>query len=189
MNPKEKRETLVFGGREIEYRLKKSRRARSVRLSVSCEGAVSLTIPWRLSLERGKEFLYDKINWIIEKVDYFEKHKDKRLPKSTRSDYLANKWRALEAARERAKYFNQFYRFSFANISIRDQKTRWGSCSRKGNLSFSWKIILLNDVQRDYIIVHELCHLKEFNHSANFWQLVEKTVPEYKKIRKEIRKL
>jgi len=104
MDFKEKKETVIFGERRIEYSLKKSRRARNVRLSVSCEGAVSLIIPWRLSLERGKEFLQSKISWIIEKVDHFEKHKSKHLPKSTRRDYLANKLEALEIAKNKIRY-------------------------------------------------------------------------------------
>ena len=70
-----------------------------------------------------------------------------------------------------------------------ESKTRWGSCSKKGTLNFNYKIALLSPELRDYIIVHELCHLGEFNHSSKFWLLVEKTVPNYKTLRKQIKQI
>jgi len=100
---------------------------------------------------------------------------------------MAYKLRALEIARQRIAYFNAFYQFPVNKITVRNQKTRWGSCSKKGNLNFNYKIALLPQSLSDYIIVHELCHLKEFNHSKNFWNLVAKTIPNYKHIKKQFR--
>lgn len=102
--------------------------------------------------------------------------------------YLENKEKALLIVKERLGYFNTFYNFKWNRIVIRNQKTRWGSCSRKGNLNFNYKIALIPQKASDYIIVHELCHLGEFNHSPRFWNLVAKTVPDFKKIRKDLRK-
>ena len=76
----------------------------------------------------------------------------------------------------------------FNKINIKNQKTRWGSCSKKGNLNFNYKIALLPQHLADYIIVHELCHLGEFNHSRSFWNLVAKVFPEYLGIRNELRR-
>ena len=81
-------------------------------------------------------------------------------------------------------YYAQLLGVTYATISIRDQKTRWGSCSSKGNLSFSWRLILAPPKVLDYVVVHELCHRKEMNHSPRFWVLVESMIPDYKTHRK-----
>jgi predicted metal-dependent hydrolase len=100
--------------------------------------------------------------------------------------YETHKGQARVLAHERVTHFNAFYGFTWNRISIRNQKTRWGSCSAKGNLNFSYKLALLPPHLSDYIVVHELCHLKEFNHGDTFWSLVEQTIPNHKALRKEL---
>jgi hypothetical protein len=73
---------------------------------------------------------------------------------------------------------------TYDRLSIRRAKTRWGSCSRKGNLSFNWKLMMVPEPVIDYVIVHELAHLKEMNHSKNFWKLVDKHCPQWRKYRR-----
>jgi predicted metal-dependent hydrolase len=85
--------------------------------------------------------------------------------------------------------FNASYNFNFGRISIRNQKTRWGSCSKKGNLNFNYRLVFIPDALVDYIIVHELCHLGEFNHSKNFWNLVARTIPDHAQFRKQLRQI
>ena len=85
--------------------------------------------------------------------------------------------------------FNQIYGFQYNKINIRNQKTRWGSCSKKGNLNFNYKIALLPEKYADYIVVHELCHLKEFNHSRSFWNLVARTIPDFRERKKRIKNI
>ena len=74
-------------------------------------------------------------------------------------------------------------------IAIRNQKSRWGSCSKKGNLNFNYKILFLPPDIVDYIIVHELCHLRQFDHSPKFWALVGETIPNYQQLRARLRAL
>ena len=89
---------------------------------------------------------------------------------------------------ERLAYFNQFYNFKINRVAIKNTSTRWGSCSSKGNLNFNYKIIYLRPELADYLIVHELCHLGEFNHSSKFHALVAKTIPNYASINKELKR-
>ncbi|MCX6720500.1 MAG: M48 family metallopeptidase [Candidatus Staskawiczbacteria bacterium] len=89
----------------------------------------------------------------------------------------------------RLSYINKFYNFKINRIAIKNTVTRWGSCSSKGNLNFNYKIIYLKPELADYLIVHELCHLGELNHSKRFWALVSKTIPDYQKINKELRRV
>lgn len=77
--------------------------------------------------------------------------------------------------------------FKVGMITIRGQKTRWGSCSTSGNLSFNYNLLRFRKEVIDYVIIHELCHIKEMNHSAKFWKLVEKFCPDYKFLRKELK--
>lgn len=102
--------------------------------------------------------------------------------------YEKYKEQARTLVHQRLTYYNAFYNYPFGRVSIRDQKSRWGSCSSKGNLNFNYKIIFLPIELVDYIVIHELCHLKEFNHSKRFWTLVEKQCPDYKKKIKELHK-
>ena len=88
----------------------------------------------------------------------------------------------------RLGYFNKFYNFEINRIAIKNTSTRWGSCSSKRNLNFNYKIIYLRPELADYLIVHELCHLGEFNHSKRFKALVMKTIPDYVNINKELRR-
>ncbi len=108
--------------------------------------------------------------------------------KKNRIEYLKYKEVARELVRKKVEEFAGVYGFKFGKISVRNQRTRWGSCSRKGNLNFNYKIALLPARLADYIVVHELCHLGEFNHSQKFWDLVAKTMPDYLALRAELRK-
>ena len=106
----------------------------------------------------------------------------------SRREYLKYKEVARALVHERLAYFNQFYKFNFKRISIRNQKARWGSCSRQGNLNFNYKIVLLPPHLADYLVIHELCHLGEFNHSIRFWNLVAQTLPNHRALRVELKK-
>ncbi|MBL7045869.1 MAG: M48 family metallopeptidase [Parcubacteria group bacterium] len=79
------------------------------------------------------------------------------------------------------------YGFKYNRVAIRNSKRSWGSCSEHGNLNFHYKIIFLPQELASYLMVHELCHLKEFNHSVQFWAHVEEIIPNYKECRKRLK--
>ncbi len=171
----------------IEYTLKLSKKAKRLRLAIYCDGAVVLTAPRSASESFINQFVSKNTDWILKKLEGFKPFVPKVPAKNSRKEFIKHKTEALALAQNRVEYFNKFYNFKFNKINIRNQKTRWGSCSKKGNLNFNYKIALLPSRQADYIIVHELCHLGEFNHSHNFWNLVLKIMPDYLKIRKELK--
>ncbi len=83
----------------------------------------------------------------------------------------------------KAEKYAKIMKVSYKNITVKEQKTRWGSCSSLGNLNFNWKLIMMPEAVVDYVVVHELCHLKFMNHSKEFWREVEKVLPDYKKLK------
>lgn len=174
--------------RKVEYTLKVSRRARRMRLVIFCDGNFVVTVPEGIGENSVEKFIVAKSQWIIDKLEYFKRFPAGVFSKRSKRYSLQRKREALELVEKRVSYFNQLYGFKYNNITIRNQKTRWGSCSKKGNLNFNYKITSLPQRMADYIVVHELCHLGEFNHSQNFWNLVARTVPDYLQIRREIRK-
>lgn len=88
---------------------------------------------------------------------------------------------------QRLAFYRHVYGISHGRVSIRNQQTRWGSCSREKNLSFNYRIVKLPLALADYVIVHELCHCVELNHSAKFWALVRKAIPNYTALRRSLR--
>lgn len=158
-----------------------------MRLAVYCDGSVVITSPLGVELSLIEKFIADKKQWVWDKIRFFKSVDNKAIRTFSCKDYLENKNKALALAEERVRFYNKIYGFSFNKIFIKNQKTRWGSCSCKKNLSLNYKIVFLPKKHLDYIIVHEMCHLKEFNHSRKFWALVEKALPDYLDIKKELR--
>jgi len=113
----------------------------------------------------------------------------KRSRKKPPKVYLENKEKARSLVIARLEYFNQYYGFKWNRVSIKNTKRRWGSCSKKGNLNFCYKVALIDMELADYIIVHELCHLGQFNHSKEFWKLVSRSILDYKAARDRLTKL
>ncbi len=103
--------------------------------------------------------------------------------------YLAHKESARALITERVRHFNTHYGVAVGKIAIRNQRSRWGSCSKKGNLNFNYKLAFLSEELRDYVIVHEICHIKEFNHGHDFWNLVAQQVPEHRALNKRLREV
>jgi len=134
-----------------------------------------------------EKFVLSRKQWVLGKIAFFKNIGSKQIRRFSQKDYLENKEAALALALERIEHYSKFYGFSPQRVLVKNQKTRWGSCSHRGNLNFNYKILFLPQNLRDYIVVHELCHLKELNHSRKFWQLVAKAIPDYADTRKDLR--
>lgn len=172
---------------DISYKLKRSKRAKRMRLAVYCDGSIVVTSPFGIERTIIEKFIADKKRWVWNKIQFFKSVDNKAIRAFSRKDYLDNKNKTFVFVNERITFYNKIYGFSFNKIFIKNQKTRWGSCSRKKNLNFNYKIIFLPRKFQDYIIVHEICHLKELNHSKKFWALVKKALPDYLEIKRELR--
>lgn len=169
----------------ITPKIKKSAR-RTLVIQVTQSGEVVVRAPRLMPDFLVNRFVNKKREWILKSVKKVSKIPKKSFPNS-KKDYLEKKKKVNLLIKNRLTYFNKFYNFKFNGVSIKNQSTRWGSCSSKGNLNFNYKIIYLTPEQQDYIVVHELCHLEQMNHSKNFWNLVEKTLPNFRNVKKQIK--
>lgn len=148
----------------------------------------------RISAPRGisqaviDEFVRKNAAWIARQRE--ARKRSVYLPEGTgtQEHYLNHKENARTFVSERVMFWNAKLGFTFSKIVIRNQVSRWGSCSKKGILNFNYRLLLLPPELADYVVVHELCHLKHFNHSKKFWNEVEKIMPDYKIRFKELRK-
>lgn len=179
---------IILQNKKITYTLRKSKRARRMRLAVYCDGSVVITTPHDLQETAAERFIKEKTIWLFSKLEFFKQFEGKLVARHSRQDYLDLREEALAVVRQKVEVLAIRHGFRFNKINIKDQKTRWGSCSRKGNLNFNYKIIFLPAKAQEYIIAHELCHLREFNHSKRFWKLVSEMVPDYSEIKSDLKK-
>ncbi len=178
---------IIIKNREIYYQVRNKFRSLKLSLSVYANGKLVVTKAKRVSEDLVKKFIQEKSNWILDNLNISDNANFKEKKSEDRKRYLKYKEKSRLFINSKLKEINNFYNFNYKKVSIRDQKTRWGSCSKNGNLNFSYKILFLPDNLANYIIVHELCHLKEFNHSFKFWLLLSEFLPNYKELKKELR--
>ena len=173
---------------ELPYTLIRSKR-KSYAISISPDGQITVRVPLVTSDREVRQILSQKQHWIVTKyLEQQEKQINKPVSGLTDAQRNALPQRYIVAAKEyfpkRAAYFRQFTGGTYNRITIRDQKTRWGSCSSRGTLSFNYRLIFAPPGILDYVVVHELCHLTHMNHSKDFWDMVARVMPDYR-IRKQ----
>ena len=163
---------------KISYRLIRSAR-KTIAIQIEPNGEVTVRAPRRMSQAAIEQFVAGKSSWI-------EKHRPKQsevLPKFTDEEIRALARQAKAVIPERVAHYADLVGVTYGSITIRSQRTRWGSCSGKGNLNFNCLLMLAPAGVVDYVVVHELCHRKEMNHSARFWAQVEGILPDYRQSR------
>ena len=179
---------ITLQNKKVAYTLRKSNRARRMRLAVYCDGSVVVTTPYDLQESIAERFIREKTGWLFSKLAFFKQFEGKPVARYSHEDYLKYKDGALALVQDKVDYFTNQHGYRYNKITIKNQKTCWGSCSRKANLNFNYKVLFLPENVQNYIIAHELCHLKELNHSKRFWKLVADTFPDYREIKAELRK-
>lgn len=181
--------TVTYEGKQykLPYTILKSRR-KTYAISITEDGEIIVRVPLRATQKQIAQLVEEKSRWMITHYLKICERKNNR-PHSDLSDVqrAALEKRYKEAARsyipQRAAYYQTITGGEYHRITIRDQKTRWGSCSSKGTLSFNWRLMLAPPAILDYVVVHELCHLTHMNHSPAFWQAVEAAYPDYREAR------
>ncbi len=159
-------------------------------LQVREDGSVRVHAPFFVSDREIHRFVEEKSDWISKTLAKMKAKQQavQELPRLTRSEEKLCREKARQKLEERTAHFARQMGVSYGRITIRDQKTRWGSCSSAGNLNYNWKLILAPEDILDYVVVHELAHRKEMNHSPKFWKEVENILPDYQARRDWLKK-
>jgi predicted metal-dependent hydrolase len=172
-------------GKEIPYKIIRRRGMRRMLLSISSRGELVMTVPKLAPSMFITSFLRQSSEWIEKNLYHIGTHQSTR--EEHEREYSARRSEARNIIERRVSELSSQHGFRYRKISIRNQRTRFGSCSRIGNLSFQYRIAFFAPEERDYIIIHELCHLRHFDHSPAFWAEVGSFIPEYERIRRQLR--
>lgn len=172
----------------MEYQLIRSSR-RTVAIQIEPDGSVLVRAPKRCSKAMIEGFVQEKKAWIVRKqAEVLERARRqqesvRQQPALDEADYRRYQAQAAQLIRQKVAAYAARMQVDYGRITIRDQRTRWGSCSAKGNLNFNWRLILAPEEVLDYVVVHELAHRREMNHSSRFWNQVEAVLPDYRECR------
>ncbi|MGI5946124.1 MAG: M48 family metallopeptidase [Lachnospiraceae bacterium] len=172
----------------MNYKIIRSSR-KTLALEISRDGQLKVRAPYKVSREEIQNFVKSKESWIFKHLKRIEEIKaDQPEPLSAEEiETLAQK--ALQVLPEKVENYARLMGVTYGRITIRNQKTRWGSCSSKGNLNFNCQLMRLPEELQDYVVVHELCHRKEMNHSPNFWNEVKNIMPDYQERRERLKQV
>jgi predicted metal-dependent hydrolase len=168
---------IVIRGRTCLVHVVRVRRARQYVLRIRRDGSVRLAIPWWGRIGEALAFVRSQGDWI-------ERERMKQLLKPAARTYSAEDLALREAASTalpaRLRELAREHGLTVTRVVVRNQRTLWGSCSRRGAISLNWRLMLMPPEVRDYILLHELAHLKHANHSRRFWAAVEAICPWYR---------
>ncbi len=179
-----KKKNLIVSGKTVSCAIVRRKGMRRLLLSVRSNGTLLLSAPRLTPVFFIERFLDRSKEWIEKHfIGYSE---NVATQKKAREEYKKKRSEARLIISDRVARFARKLGVSYGTISIRNQRTRWGSCSRSGNLSFHYRIAFLPEKYLEYVVVHELCHRTHFDHSKSFWNLVGSVLPDYKNIRREM---
>lgn len=153
---------------------------RTVSIEIKNDLRIIVRAPFCMSNDDIRQFVLKKTDWIERHINIIRARKSQAEKPLTNDELHALADAALQDIPKRVKYYAEKMSLSIGRITIRNQKTRWGSCSSKRNLNFNCLLMLCPEEVRNYVVVHELCHMYEMNHSKAFWAHVERIMPDYK---------
>ena len=159
----------------VSYKVIRSNR-KTIAIQIMPSGEVLVRAPKQMSKPEIHKFVESKNTWIQKHLSRINMEREESFS-IEQIDELRRQTKLL--VEERAAHYSAMLGLTYNQISVRAQHTRWGSCSSKGNLNFNCLLALVPGDVLDYVVVHELCHLKEMNHSNLFWQLVRQVLPDY----------
>lgn len=167
---------------EYNVEVRRSKR-KSAAIKITADMQIVVFVPLYVSDNEIERMVISKSKWIDEHMLKVQSTIDERskLEKITFEQVKKLADQAVEYIPKRVKYYAEKENFIYNKITIKNLVSRWGSCSTKGNLNFNCLLMLTPDYVIDYIVVHELCHLREMNHSEKFWAEVEKIIPDYQR--------
>ena len=171
--------SVIIAGRELRCRVTYSKR-KSIALKLLPGDIVSIKCPYFTSKAQLEALLQKNAERIIKQLQGLENAQ----PPLSETELEQLKRQARQDMTARVQRYASLMGLEYGRIAIRAQKSRWGSCSGKKNLNFNCLLMLCPEPVRDYVAVHELCHLREMNHSPRFWALVESYCPDYRRCRK-----
>ncbi len=220
--------TIDIDGQSVSYAVKRSARAKHIRLEVRPDNGLTVVIPAFCSLRDVPDLLKKKKSWILSKLERYERVRTAEKKELKDGDFIPYMGRNLRIVlqhssgpyssitptqdrliikhnsgngtinsiieswyrhlaeqflKDRIKELGKQTGLTCNRVTVRSAKTRWGSCSQKGNINLNWKLILLPKPVIDYVIIHELSHLKEMNHSKKFWEQVAEFCPKWREHR------
>lgn len=155
---------------------------RTISLEITSAGEILVRAPRRMPEADIRAFVESKKSWIAKHLQKREQEMEllQEEGRFTEREIQRLKLLAKQIIPEKVAYYARLMKVTYGRITIRKQKTRWGSCTREGNLNFNCLLMMAPPEVLDYVVIHELCHRIEMNHSANFWAQVEKMMPDYK---------
>ncbi len=175
------KKTIKLNNLNLNLKIISRRRSRKISFVIKSKNSIILNKPYYIPERLAIYYLKKEAKLVTKQIEAFKEIKI--------ASYQDSKEEARVLIKERLEHFNQIYKFKYNQVRIKNQSSLWGSCSQSANLNFNYRLFFLQAELRDYVIVHELCHLKELNHSLIFWQLVALAMPNYKELRKELKKI
>lgn len=169
----------------IKYSIIHSKR-KTMALQITRDGQVVVRCPMRMPDSKAREFAESHRAWIESNYKKVQERISSK-PVFTEQEVKAYREQARKILTEKTSRWAEKMGVDYGRIAIRQQATRWGSCSVKGNLNYNWKLVLLPEELQDYVVVHELAHRREMNHSPRFWSIVEREIPDYLSRRRQLR--
>ncbi len=166
---------------DIRVFVKRSRR-KTISVEIERDLSVLVRAPLHMPESEIRKFLLDHESWIRNHRKLAEQRQKETegIPRLTMDEIRELAEKAMEDIPERVRHFAPIVGVTYGRITIRNQRSRWGSCTSRGNLNFNCLLMLAPDEHRDYVVVHELCHRKHMDHSKEFWAEVERVLPDYR---------